>query len=180
MEIIQTDHPDVFLLKPVIYFDERGCFCENFRESIWRDINTDISFVQENESKSTLKVFRGLHFQRYPYAQSKLVRVVSGKIVDYIVDLRNNSPYFGKTFKFELSESNGLQLFVPKGFAHGFLALSDNTKVSYKVDEYYNPEYDSGINPYSNHFSILKELGSVIISEKDKSLEYFDINKKYF
>lgn len=180
MEIISSEHPDIKILKPKIHRDTRGTFTESFRMSFINKINPKLNFVQDNESCSKYGVLRGIHFQQNPKSQSKLVRVVKGEILDIVIDLREESIFFGKVFKFNLSEENAHQLIVPSGFGHGFLSMSPNTIVQYKVDEYYSSLHDSGINPLSFELGLPINEKELIISEKDRNLPEFDINKKYF
>ena len=144
MKINKTFIEDLLIIEPQLFKDDRGFFYESYnKNNLDKVIN--IVFVQDNESKSHKGVVRGLHFQRPPFEQNKLVRCVSGKILDVAVDLRTNSKTYGKSFSIELSSENNKQLFVPKGFAHGFQILSEEAIVNYKVDNFYNPKYDSGI-----------------------------------
>ena len=144
MKINKTFIEDLLVIEPQLFKDDRGFFYESYnKNNLDKVIN--IVFVQDNESKSNKGVVRGLHFQLPPFEQTKLVRCVSGKILDVVVDLRTNSKTYGKSFSIELSSENNKQLFVPKGFAHGFQVLSREATVNYKVDEYYNPDSDSGI-----------------------------------
>jgi dTDP-4-dehydrorhamnose 3,5-epimerase len=142
MKINKTYIEDLLIVEPQLFKDERGFFYESYNKN---NLNSSIVFVQDNESKSYKGVIRGLHFQAPPFEQTKLVRCVSGNILDVAVDLRTNSKTFGKCFSIELSSENNKQLFVPKGFAHGFQVLSEEAIVNYKVDNFYNPKYDSGI-----------------------------------
>jgi len=146
MKFIAQSIPDVILLQPKIHGDERGYFVETFRQDLFEQaIGHPVSFVQDNESKSTQGVLRGLHYQLPPHAQSKLVRVISGAVLDIAVDIRIGSPTFGQHVAMELSEQNKHQLFVPRGFAHGFVVLSEVATFAYKVDNYYSPECDRGL-----------------------------------
>ena len=144
MKINKTFIKDLLILEPELFKDERGFFYESYNKNNLDKI-TNIVFVQDNESKSNKGVIRGLHFQKPPFEQTKLVRCVSGSILDVAVDLRKNSKTYGKSFSVELSSENNKQLFVPKGFAHGFQVISDEAIVNYKVDNFYNPKSDSGI-----------------------------------
>lgn len=138
--------PDVILLQPKVHGDQRGYFLETFRKDLFFDaVGHEVHFVQDNESCSSRGVLRGLHYQLPPHAQSKLVRVIKGAVLDVAVDIRQGSPTFGKHVAVELSEENKAQLFVPRGFAHGFVVLSDEAIFSYKVDGYYSPECDRGL-----------------------------------
>jgi dTDP-4-dehydrorhamnose 3,5-epimerase len=166
---------DVFLLKPKVFGDSRGYFFESFNAKEFEAIIGDVNFVQDNESKSSAGVLRGLHFQKGKYAQAKLVRVIKGSVLDVIVDIRPNSPTFGKHFSVELTEENKLQLFVPRGMAHGFVVLENDTVFAYKVDNVYSPENESGIMYNDPELSINWQLpeSSLILSEKDKKLLRF-------
>jgi len=144
MKINKTFIEDLLIIEPQLFKDDRGFFYESYNKNNLDKV-IDVVFVQDNESKSNEGVVRGLHFQLPPFEQTKLVRCVSGKVLDVVVDLRTNSKTFGKCFLIELSSENNKQLFVPKGFAHGFQVLSEEAIVNYKVDNFYNPKYDSGI-----------------------------------
>jgi dTDP-4-dehydrorhamnose 3,5-epimerase len=146
MQFIQTKIEDVIICEPVVHGDHRGYFIETFRtDKLEELLGYKINFCQDNESKSSYGVLRGLHYQLPPYAQTKLVRVIKGKVLDVAVDIRKNSPTFSQYVAVELSEENKRQLLVPRGFAHGFVVLSDEAIFAYKVDNYYSPEYDRGI-----------------------------------
>jgi dTDP-4-dehydrorhamnose 3,5-epimerase len=146
MKFIRTKISDVVLIEPSILGDERGYFMETFREDRLNEfLGFQVNFCQDNESKSGFGVLRGLHFQLPPFSQSKLVRVIQGKVLDVAVDIRKGSPTFGKHVAVELSSENRLQLFVPRGFAHGFVVLSETLIFNYKVDNYYNQPSDRGI-----------------------------------
>jgi len=144
MKINKTFIEDLLIIEPQLFKDDRGFFYESYNKNNLDKV-IDVVFVQDNESKSNRGVIRGLHFQKPPHAQTKLVRCVSGEVLDIAVDLRKNSKTYGKSFSIELSSKNNKQLFVPKGFAHGFQVLSEEAIVNYKVDNFYNPKYDSGI-----------------------------------
>jgi dTDP-4-dehydrorhamnose 3,5-epimerase len=146
MEFIKTSIPDVVLIKPKIHEDYRGYFSETFRQDdLDEAIGYKVNFCQDNETKSKKGVLRGLHFQLPPFAQSKLVRVIEGEVLDVSVDIRQGSPTFGRYVAVPLSAKNKDQLFIPRGFAHGFLVLSEWVIFAYKVDNYYSSEYDSGL-----------------------------------
>jgi len=146
MNFIRTKIPDVVICEPTIHGDERGYFVETFREDKLEEfLGYKINFCQDNESKSSRGVLRGLHYQLPPHAQTKLVRVIQGKVLDIAVDIRKESPTFGKHVSVELSSENKKQLLVPRGFAHAFVVLEDDTVFAYKVDNYYSPENDRGI-----------------------------------
>lgn len=170
MKFIRTKIPDVVLCKPTILKDERGYFFESFKkETFEKFIGCSVHFCQDNEAKSAKGVLRGLHYQLPPFAQSKLVRVVKGKVLDVAVDIRKGSPTFGKYEAVELSEENKLQLYIPKGFAHGYVVLSDEAIFSYKVDNYYHKESERGIMFNDNTLQIdwKLPLNQLLISEKD-------------
>ena len=146
MKFSKAEIPDIIIIEPNIFSDERGYFFESFIEKELNDyLGFEINFCQDNESKSSYGVLRGLHYQEFPYAQAKLVRVIQGSVLDVAVDIRKNSPTFGKHLAIELNEENKKQLFIPKGFAHGFVVLSKTVIFSYKVDNYYNKESEKGI-----------------------------------
>ena len=176
MEIKKTDFNGVLILQPKVLEDTRGSFMESYR-SEWF---SGVKFIQDNEAMSKKGVIRGLHFQRPPFAQSKLIRVLSGHILDVIVDLRKSSDTFGKVFSIELSSENKTQLLVPKGFAHGYTTLSDTATVLYKVDQYYNKIYDTGIHPLSESLTIDWQVPDALLSEKDQSLNDFKDFKSPF
>ena len=146
MKFIKTDIPDVVICEPQVHGDERGYFVETFRaDKLEEFLGYKINFCQDNESKSSRGVLRGLHYQLAPAAQTKLVRVIQGSVLDVAVDIRKGSPTFGKHVAVELSSENKRQLLVPRGFAHGFVVLEDDTVFAYKVDNYYSPQNDRGI-----------------------------------
>lgn len=145
MEIIKTPISDLFIIKPKVFNDTRGYFFESYNYESYKKMGIETVFVQDNEAYSTYGVIRGLHFQLNPYAQAKLARVSKGKVLDVAVDLRKKSPTFGKHFSIELSEENKLQLFIPKGFAHGYSVLSEEAVFIYKCDNVYQPDYESSI-----------------------------------
>lgn len=171
MKLTQTAIPDVVLIEPTVFTDERGYFMETFRKDIFEKyIGYQIGFVQDNESKSNRGVLRGLHYQLGQAAQSKLVRVIKGKVLDVAVDIRKASPTFGQHVAIELSGENKHQMFIPKGFAHGFLVLEDDTIFSYKVDNYYSPKDDRGIAFDDETLLIDWQLSNteLVISGKDQ------------
>ena len=146
MNFIRTDIPDVIIVEPKVHGDNRGYFVETFRQDKLEEfLGFKINFCQDNESKSSRGVLRGLHYQLHPSAQTKLVRVISGSVLDVAVDIRKSSATFGKHVSVELTGKNKKQLLVPRGFAHGFVVLEDDTTFAYKVDNYYSPENDRGI-----------------------------------
>ena len=145
MKVIKTTISDVVILEPRVFGDERGYFFESFSQREFNEQVAEVTFVQDNESKSSYGVVRGLHYQLPPYTQAKLVRVVEGEVLDVVVDLRKNSATFGKHVAVVLSGENKRQFFIPKGFAHGFAVLSPQAIFQYKCDNYYAPQYESGI-----------------------------------
>jgi len=146
MEFVPQAIPEVVLVKPVVHGDSRGYFVETFRQDQFEEtIGYSVTFLQDNESRSSRGVLRGLHFQLPPFAQSKLVRVIEGEVLDVAVDIRQGSPTYGEHVSAKLSEENKHQLWVPRGFAHGFVVLSEHAIFSYKVDNYYAPEHERGI-----------------------------------
>ena len=145
MEIVKTPIEGLVIIQPKVFEDERGYFMESYKESFIKDNFPDIHFIQDN-GQSSYSVFRGFHFQKKPYEQTKLVRVIEGKIQDVVVDLRKNSKTYLQSFSILLDSNSKRQLLIPKGFAHGFLTLSKKAVLQYKVDTYYAPKYDSGIN----------------------------------
>ena len=176
MNVTKTGLKDCFLIEPQIFGDDRGYFFESFNQKLFAEkTGLDIHFVQDNQSKSDRGVLRGLHFQTGEYAQAKLVRVIKGKALDVVVDVRPESVTFGKTFSVILSEENNKQLFVPRGFAHGFSVLEDNTIFSYKCDNYYNKASEGGIMYNDKELDInwMLKREEVILSEKDQRLQTF-------
>lgn len=176
MNITPTDIPDVLIIEPMVFGDHRGYFLESYNKKKLPEVLQDIDFVQDNESKSQQGVLRGLHFQIPPFCQSKLVRVIEGSVLDIAVDLRKGSSTFGKHIALELSAENKKQLFVPRGFAHGFVVLSETAIFSYKCDNYYSPEHDRGIyfNDPNLNIDWKIALEKAILSEKDKNLPLLD------
>jgi dTDP-4-dehydrorhamnose 3,5-epimerase len=176
MKKTETGIPDLLVIEPTVHGDERGYFMESFSDTWFRENIADTRFVQDNESKSSFGVLRGLHFQKPPMAQAKLVRVVEGEVLDVAVDLRSSSPTFGKHFSIILSASNKKQLFVPRGFAHGFSVLSPIAIFSYKVDNFYSQELEEGIAWNDPTLSIDWKLreSEVRLSEKDKKQPLFE------
>lgn len=177
MKITATTLPGLMILEPKSFTDERGYFFESYNKNLFAAAGLKVDFVQDNQSRSTHGVLRGMHFQRPPYAQCKLVRVLSGTIQDVVVDLRQKEKTFGQSFSIELSGENKKQLLVPKGFAHGFLVLSDWAEVLYKTDEFYHPESEGGINcndPELNNIWQLAESDR-LLSAKDSMLPALSI-----
>ncbi|NPA29090.1 MAG: dTDP-4-dehydrorhamnose 3,5-epimerase, partial [Epsilonproteobacteria bacterium] len=166
-----TDIPDVIIIEPKVFEDPRGYFMESFRKDKLEDfLGFAVPFCQDNESKSDKGVLRGLHYQLPPFAQSKLVRVIKGRVIDVAVDIRKGSPTFGHYVAVELSGENKRQLFVPRGFAHAFVVLEDDTIFAYKVDNYYSPECDRGIAFDDPDIGITWPLPkeALLLSEKDR------------
>ncbi len=172
MNITETEFPGLFIINPKVYEDSRGYFYESYNKLKLLEKGLSTDFVQDNQSKSSYGVVRGLHFQHNPHAQTKLVRVLEGKILDVVVDIRKGSPTFGKTFSIELSSDNKKQIYVPKGFAHGFSVLSSIAIVFYKCDYIYTPSAESGIlyNDTLLQIDWKVESSKVIVSQKDSIL----------
>ena len=170
MKVIETEIEGVFILEPRVFGDDRGYFFESFSLKYFEEKVSKMVFVQDNESKSKYGVLRGLHYQLPPYTQAKLVRVVKGRVLDVAVDIRKGSPTFGKYVAVELSVENKLQLFLSKGFAHGFAVLSEEAIFQYKCDEYYAPDYEGAICYDDPDLGIdwRLPLKDIILSEKDK------------
>ncbi|HEV3414702.1 MAG TPA: dTDP-4-dehydrorhamnose 3,5-epimerase [Puia sp.] len=175
MPFFQTDIPDLLIFEPIVYKDNRGYFFESYNEQTFNKEGVDYHFVQDNQSYSTYGVIRGLHYQLDPHAQTKLVRVLQGRILDIAVDLRRSSLTFGKWVAAELSADNKRQLLVPRGFAHGFSVLSDTAEVSYKCDGLYHKESEGGIRYDDPQLGIDWQIppGKAIVSAKDLDLPLF-------
>ena len=169
MNIIQTEIPGVVIIEPRIFGDSRGYFFESFSEREFKEKVADVNFVQDNESRSCHGVVRGLHFQKPPHAQAKLVRVVKGRVLDVAVDIRKGSPTYGQHVAVELSEDNHRQFFVPRGFAHGFAVLSETAVFQYKCDNFYAPQADGGISILDESLGIDWQIPTdkALLSEKD-------------
>ncbi len=183
MEFIRTYIPEVILIKPKVFGDERGYFMETFKADKPEEfLGYKINFCQDNESKSSYGVLRGLHYQLSPFAQTKLVRVILGCVQDVAVDIRKASPTFGKYVSAELSADNKKQMFIPRGFAHGFVVLSDKAIFAYKVDNYYNPESDRGITYNDESIAINWHIpnSNIKLSEKDKQQPKLSETKDLF
>lgn len=176
MKVIATGFEGLFVLEPRVFADERGYFFESFNSQTFKTNGFDFDWVQDNQSQSKYGVIRGLHFQKPPHAQTKLIRVLKGEILDVVVDLRYNLPTYGKTFSIVLSSQNNLQLLIPKGFAHGFSVLSDEADVMYKCDALYNKESESGIlfNDQQLEIDWQVEQDKMVVSDKDLVLPPFD------
>jgi len=170
MKMTRTDIEGLVVIEPRVFGDSRGYFFESFSQREFEKEVGQVWFVQDNESKSSYGVVRGLHFQKPPHTQSKLVRVVKGRVLDVAVDLRRDSKTYGKYFSVELTEDNHLQLFIPKGFAHGFAVLSDEAVFQYKCDEFYAPESEGAIAWNDPDIGVDWQIpeDKVILSEKDK------------
>ncbi|MFI8380444.1 dTDP-4-dehydrorhamnose 3,5-epimerase [Leeuwenhoekiella sp. NPDC079379] len=182
MNFERTAIPDVVICKPDIYGDPRGYFMESFRgDHLSEFLGYSVDFCQDNESSSSFGVLRGLHYQLPPFAQTKLVRVLVGKVLDVAVDMRKGSPTFGESVAVELSSENKHQLFIPRGFAHGFVVLSESATFFYKCDNYYAPEFDTGLAFDDPELKIdwRIKLEEMMLSEKDKNQPSFS-NAKYF
>jgi len=167
-EFERTPLSGLIVIKPKVFRDERGFFLEAFVKKDFESLGIKIDVLQINHSKSAKGVLRGLHFQRRPYEQAKLVRCIKGEIMDVAVDIRPNSPTFGKYYSINLSEVNKLMLFIPRGFAHGFLSLTDDVEVEYAVDNYYSPNHEGGIIWNDPDIAINWPIKNPILSEKDK------------
>jgi dTDP-4-dehydrorhamnose 3,5-epimerase len=177
MNFLNTSIEGLVVIEPTIFGDDRGYFFESYNEKEFEKAIGKISFVQDNESKSSKGVLRGFHFQKPPFAQAKLVRCIKGRVLDVAVDIRHGSQTFGQHVSVELSGENKKQVFIPRGFAHGFLVLSKSAIVCYKVDNIYAPQYDVGIrwdDPILNiQWGVNKS--EVLISQKDVNLPYFSV-----
>ncbi len=182
MEVKETDIEGIKIIKPIIFEDSRGYFFESYNKDKLKSVIGAIEFVQDNQSLSEFGTIRGLHYQLAPYSQAKLVRVIHGKIFDVAVDIRENSPTYGKYFGIELSEENKTQLFIPKGFAHGFSVLSPKAVVIYKTDELYHKDSERGIKYNDPELAIdwKIEPQKSILSSKDKVLPTFKEAEKNF
>lgn len=169
MKLIKTPIQDLFVVEPRVFEDARGYFFESYSQLHFQNSGITYEFVQDNQSKSNFGVIRGLHYQKAPHAQTKLVRAIQGKILDVAVDLRKGSPTFGKWFGVELSDANKKQLLVPQGFAHGFSVLSETAVVMYKCDDFYHPECEGGIiyNDPDLNIDWGIPADKAIVSEKD-------------
>lgn len=182
MEVIKTDIEGPVIIKPRVFKDARGYFYESYNKKEFDSLVTPVDFVQDNQSMSTYGVMRGLHFQRPPHAQAKLVRCIKGRVLDVAVDIRKDSPTYGQHVSVELSEDNMLQFFIPRGFAHGFVVLSDIAIFQYKCDNLYAPEADGGISIVDESIGIdwRIDLKDAILSDKDKNHPLFtDFNSPF-
>ncbi|MDP4188662.1 MAG: dTDP-4-dehydrorhamnose 3,5-epimerase [Bacteroidota bacterium] len=176
MKIIKTEIPDVLIIEPKVFEDERGYFYESYNEKALAEEGLNYKFVQDNQSKSSYGVLRGLHYQLAPYSQTKLVRILEGRVFDVAVDLRKGSPSFGKWIKVELSAENKRQLIIPRGFAHGFSVLSPTAVFFYKVDNLYTPKAERGILYSDKKLNIDWGLEGIkpLVAAKDNVLPPFD------
>jgi dTDP-4-dehydrorhamnose 3,5-epimerase len=170
---IESLLPGLFLIKPKVFEDHRGHFFESFREDVLAQNGVETKFIQDNQSLSQKGILRGLHFQAPPFAQGKLVRVIQGAVLDVAVDIRKNSPTYGQHVAIELTESNFLMMYIPVGFAHGFLTLEDNTIFTYKCTDYYHPEVEGGVLWNSPELNIPWKIENPILSAKDEKLPSF-------
>jgi len=173
MQFIKTEIEGLVIIEPKVFGDPRGYFFESFNQKRFQEHVREIEFVQDNESRSSYGVLRGLHFQKPPFDQAKLVRCIEGKVLDVAVDIRKGSPTFGKHISVELSDENKRQFFVPRGFAHGFVVLSKSAIFQYKVDNWYAPDHDAGIAWNDKELGIDWKMSdeSILLSEKDKGLK---------
>jgi len=174
MKFIKTEIPDVIIIEPSVFGDERGYFLESFNLKKFEQSIYSVKFIQDNESKSSKGVIRGLHFQMPPFHQAKLVRCVDGNVLDVAVDLRKGSPTYSHHIAVKLTGKNKKQLFIPRGFAHGFSVLSKTAVLAYKVDNDYAPKYDAGIRWNDKNLNINWDFeeGDVLVSKKDKALPF--------
>ncbi|WOC39799.1 dTDP-4-dehydrorhamnose 3,5-epimerase [Polaribacter sp. HL-MS24] len=175
MKFIKTEISDVYVIEPSVFGDNRGYFLESYNQKRFEEVVGKTSFLQDNESKSSKGVLRGLHFQKPPYEQAKLVRCIEGEVLDIAVDIRKKSKTYGQHIAVLLSGKNKRQLFVPRGFAHGFLVLSESATFAYKVDNTYAPEFDAGIRWNDKKLNIQwgLEESEVLVSSKDSELPFF-------
>ena len=180
MNITKTDIEGLIIIEPQIFKDSRGCFFESWNAKKFKQLGINEDFVQDNQSVSSKGVLRGLHFQNPPYAQAKLVRVIEGSVLDVAVDLRKNSPTYGKHVSVILSEQNNKSFFIPKGFAHGFLSLEDNTVFNYKCSDYYNKESEGSLLWNDEDLKIDWQVDNPLVSEKDLQADLFKNFKTKF
>lgn len=177
MKLRKTHIEDLIVIEPKVFNDDRGYFFESFNENELQNLGLNHKFIQDNEALSSFGVLRGLHYQKPPFSQTKLIRVIKGEILDVVVDLRKHSPTFGETFSIHLNELNKFQLLVPKGFAHGYLVLSKEAIVSYKVDEKYLQSAEDGIvwNDKDLNIDWQIEEDKIVLSERDKRQNKFKL-----
>ena len=174
MDVTTTNIEGLLIIKPKVFGDERGYFFESFREDIMKSNGVTSKFVQDNQSMSSKGILRGLHFQKDPFAQGKLVRVIKGSVLDVAVDIRKKSPTYGQHFLIELNEENKTMFYIPPGFAHGFLTLEDDTLFSYKCTNYYNKESEGAIRWDSKSLNVDWGIVNPILSSKDATAPTFD------
>lgn len=175
MEVIETGIKDLIVLKPKVFKDDRGYFFESYNQQTFQNAGINELFTQDNQSLSGKGIVRGMHFQSPPHAQGKLVRVIKGAVQDVVVDIRKNSPTYGKHFSIELSEENFLMMYIPTGFAHGFATLRDNTIFSYKCTDTYHPEVEGGLPWNDRDLNIQWMVENPILSEKDNKFQPFSL-----
>tara|TARA_Y100000589_G_C27093899_1_gene605114 strand:+ start:328 stop:885 length:558 start_codon:yes stop_codon:yes gene_type:complete len=178
IKVIKTKISDIKIFQPSIHNDDRGYFFESFNENIYKKHLPSINFVQDNESMSSYGVLRGLHYQVKPYDQAKLIRVIKGEIQDVAIDLRRNSKTYLDHVSINISSTNKKQIYIPKGFAHGFLVLSDQAIINYKVDKYYSKDHEKGLRFNDPFFNIKWDLDhtEIILSKKDRNHNFFNNN----
>lgn len=181
MPFIETEFPGLVIYEPSIFKDDRGYFFESYNLKTLEKGGIQTQFVQDNQARSTFGVLRGLHYQLPPFAQAKLVRVIQGEVLDVVVDLRPSSPTYGKWYSIRLSAENKRQFFVPRGFAHGYLVLSETAEFFYKCDNYYSRAHEGGLRYDDPHLNIDWEidLNQVVLSDKDKKLPFIGEHKKF-
>ena len=182
MPFIKTEFPGLLIFEPVVFQDSRGYFFESYNQKTSTDAGVETIFIQDNQAKSVYGVVRGLHYQLNPFAQTKFIRVLSGTILDVVLDLRKESPTFGKHFSIELSAENHKQLYIPQGFAHGYSVLSETAEVFYKCDAFYNKDAEAGVQFFDEDLKIDWKIpvDKQIISDKDKQQPSFENCKNNF
>jgi dTDP-4-dehydrorhamnose 3,5-epimerase len=182
VKIKTTDIADLLIIEPLVHGDSRGYFFESYNDNAFKEYNLKYDFIQDNEAKSKKGVLRGLHFQYPPHTQTKLIRAISGEILDAVVDLRINSKTYGRVFTIKLNDHNKTQLLVPKGFAHGYIVLSEEAIVAYKVDEKYMALEEGGLawNDQILNIDWLLDKNEILLSEKDKQQQFFKNFKSPF
>ena len=180
MQLIETGIQGLVILQPKVFKDPRGYFLESYNEAVMASFGIDQAFVQDNQSMSNKGTIRGLHFQKPPHAQGKLVRVIKGAVIDVVVDIRKQSATYGKTFSIELSEQNFTQFYIPPGFAHGFEVLEDETIFVYKCTEVYHPESEGGLPWNDADLNIQWRSQTPILSEKDQQYQAFSVFESPF
>lgn len=180
MQVIATPISDLLIIQPKVFEDERGYFFESYNNSLFKQHNIQVDFVQDNQSLSQKNVLRGLHFQNPPFAQGKLVRVITGSVLDVAVDIRKNSPTYGKHYSLVLDEKNKTMMWIPPGFAHGFLTLENNTIFSYKCSNLYDKNSEDSIRWNDPDIGIDWGTTTPLLSEKDKDAKFFKDLKSRF